>query len=70
MARHSRDGIPVMSEPVFQMPRHVEAQIPLKIPEGILPARPDPPRPRRVVLDGCCGSEQGPDPMFARKGKV
>jgi hypothetical protein len=54
MARHSRDGIPVMSEPVFQMPRHVEAQIPLKIPEGILPARPDPPRPRRVVLDVCC----------------
>jgi hypothetical protein len=64
---HSRDGIPVMSEPVFHMPRHLEAQIPLKVPEGTLPARPYPPRPRRVVLVGCCGSEEGPDPMITRK---
>lgn len=70
MARHSRDGIPVMSEPLFQMPRQVEAQIPLEVPGGTLPARPYRPRPRRVVSEGCCGSEQGPDPMFARKGKV
>lgn len=65
---HSRDGIPVMSKPVFHMPRHLEAQIPLKVPEGTLSARPYPPRPRRVVLVGCCGSEKGPDPMMARKG--
>jgi hypothetical protein len=70
MAMHSRDGIPVMSEPVFHMPRHAEAHIPLEVPEGTLPARPDHPQPRRVVSDGCCELEQGPDPMFARKGKV
>jgi hypothetical protein len=30
-----------LSEPVFHMPRQVEARIPLKVPEGTLSARPE-----------------------------
>lgn len=32
---------PGLLEPVFHMPRHVEARIPLQVPEGTLPARPE-----------------------------